>query len=138
MSDYTATIGCVDIKVDWAETQDNEIIIHYEDGGLTESKIFLNYKNETHHNALELLGSWMENHNFANPSALINELFERGSEEKFTILQITRPTEPGGSGFVDFDVVFDVTDSWCVMPDKGALPAKRIQLIMRASIYPTN
>ena len=138
MSDYTATIGCVDLKVEWAETPDNEIIIRYEDGGLTESKIFMNYKNKTHHNALELLGSWMETHNFANPNALINELFEQGSEEKFTISKITRPQEAGGSGFVDFDVVFDVTDSWSVLTDKGALPAKRIQLMMRASIYPTN
>ncbi len=138
MSDYTATIGCVDLKVDWAETQDGEVAVQIGDDGLTESKVFLNYGKKTHHNSLELLGSWMETHNFANPDALINELFERGSEDKFTILNITRPQKPGDSGFVDFDVGFDVIDSWCVLTDKGMLPARRIQLIMRASIYPTN
>ncbi len=138
MSDYTATIGCVDLKVDWAETQNEGVAVQFGDGGLTESKIFMNYGEKTHHNALELLGAWMESHHFAGPEALVNELFAPGSEEKFTILAITRPQKPGDSGFVDFDAGFNVIDSWCVLTNRGTLPARRIQLIMRVSIVPTN
>jgi hypothetical protein len=138
MSDYSATISCVDLEVDWAETQGGDVTVRTEGGDITEAKIFVNYENSTHHNSLELLGSWMESHQFASPDALVNELFEPGSEDKFTIREIQRPTKPGESGFADFDVGFDVTDSWCVETNKGTLPAKRIRLVMRVSLVATH
>ena len=138
MSDYTATIGCLNLKVDWSETQDRNVIVRYDEGGLTEAKIFMNASKTTYHNSLELLGNWMETHKFPNTDALVNELFQQGSEENFTIVDITRPQKSGDSGFVDFEIGFDVIDSWCVLTDKGTLPTKCIQLIMRVSILPTN
>lgn len=138
MSDYTATVGCLDLKVDWAETQEDDIAVQFGDGGLTEAKVFMNLGNTTYHNSLGLLGSWMESNKIASTDSLVNELFETGSEEKFTIIDITRPQQAGDRGFVDFEIGFDVTDSWCVLTDRGTLPAKFIQLIMRVSILPTN
>jgi hypothetical protein len=138
MSDYTANIGCLDLKVDWAETQSDDVAVQYDDGGLTEAKIFMNTGKTTYHDSLELLGMWMENHEFPDPDTLVNELFAQGSEENFVIVDITRPQKPGESGFVDFEIGFDITDSWCVLTNKGTLPVKYIQLVMRVSILPTN
>jgi hypothetical protein len=138
MSDYTATIGCLNLKVDWSETQDRNVIVRYDEGGLTEAKIFMNASKATYHDSLELLGNWMESHKFLNTDALVNELFQQGSEENFAIVDITRPQKSGDSGFVDLEIGFDVIDSWCVLTDKGTLPTKCIQLIMRVSILPTN
>jgi hypothetical protein len=138
MSDYAATIGCLDLKVDWTETQEKSVTVQCDDGGLTEAKIFMNLGKTTYHNSLGLLGSWMESNKIANTDSLVNELFESGSEENFTIVDITRPQYAGDHGFVDFEIGFDVADSWCVLTDRGTLPAKFIQLIMRVSILPTN
>jgi len=138
MSDYTATIGCLDLKVDWSEARNSAVTVQYDEGGLTEAKIFMNVGTTTYHNSLELLGMWMETHKFPNADALVNELFEQGSEENFTIVDVTRPQKSGDSGFVDFEMSFDITDPWSVLTDKGPLPAKYIQLVMRVSILPTN
>ena len=138
MSDYTVTLECIDLIVDWAEFYPGDIKFKIGDGGLTESLMFVNTGHGTHHTALELLGAWIAGSKLADHTALISELFEPGSESKYAIKLIKRPARAGDDGFVTFEIAHKVSDSWGVETDRGVLPAMEIRLLMRAELTPTH
>ena len=95
LSYYTVTLECIDLMVDWAEFFPGEIKFKTGDGGLTESEMFVNTADNTHHTALGLLGYWIAGRKLADHTALISELFEPGSESKYAVKRIKRPASAG-------------------------------------------
>jgi hypothetical protein len=138
LSDYTVTLECIDLMVDWAEFFPGEIKFKIGDGGLTDSKMFVNTGTGAQHTALDLLGAWIEGSKIADHGALISALFAPDSESKYAVKMIKRPKSPGEGGFVTFEVAHKVADSWGVETDRGILPARDIRLLMRAELTPTH
>lgn len=136
LSDYTVTLECIDLMVDWADNHEGDIKFTIGDGGLTESKMFVNVGKDTRHTALELLGAWIAGTKLADHTALIAELFAPDSESKYAVKKIKRPTQSGETGFVTFEIAHKVSDSWGVDTDRGVLNAGEIRLLMRAELTP--
>lgn len=136
MSDYTVTLECIDLMVDWTEFHEGEIKFKTGDGGLTEAKMFVNTGKDTHHSALELLGAWIQGTKLADHTALISALFAPDSESKYAVKKIRRPAQAGDNGFVTFEIAHKVSDSWGVETDRGVLAATEIRLLMRAELTP--
>jgi hypothetical protein len=138
LNNYTVTLECIDLMVDWAEFHSGDIKFKIDDGGLTESKVFVNTGNNTRHTALDLLGAWIAGTKLADHTALISALFAPGSESTYAIKRIKRPTKAGDDGFVTFEIAHKVSDSWAVETDRGILPALEIRLMMRAGLLPVH
>lgn len=138
LNNYNVTLECIDLMVDWAELFPGDIKFKTGEGGLTESKMFVNTGKDTRHTALDLLGAWIAGTKLADHTALISALFAQGSEGVYAIKRIKRPAKPGDDGFVTFEIAHKVADSWGVETDRGILPAQEIRLLMRAALVPSH
>ena len=124
--------------VDWAEVFPGEIKFVTAGGDLTESKMFVNPDQSTRHTALDLLGIWTVGNKIGDHTDLVAALFAPGSEAKFTIKRIRRPTRAGEGGFATFEAGLDVTEPWGVETDRGILPAQKITLLIRVELMPVH